>query len=604
MEPSSWETANASVWTRFRWWIVSGAVVLVAAVLVGALVAASSGSSKATSKRSVASSLRGFAAAGGGGQSTPGTSGTSGSSTTSGTAATSGASSTSAGGQTASAQVTSDPPGVSPAGVGSAIAVQTTSLPPAEAGQPYSATLQASGASGGVSWSLGGGSLPSGLSLSPSGTISGTPGQGAIGSYAPLVTVTDSQGDTTQAAVTLDVVGGPVLLAPNDGLANPPGFAPKASLPTSVDAGAFFQATWVVSAYSGLPNYTWSVASGSMPPGVPNPSCSDAPQCLDAYTSGTPTTPGVYTFDVRVKDAQGVTGNQTDTVTVDPAPIITTASLPAANADDSYSAPVEVSGGTGPYNWSISGAGLENLSISGTSALARITTGGNALALGPGSYPITVSVQDADGLTATANLVLSVGSLPQLVITPTSLPGADEGVSYHASLVASGGSGSGYTWSATGLPLGVGLSPTGTFAGSPTETGTYPVNITVTDGAGNTVTTAETLVVSSPPTIQALSEQFATAGTPFLVTVAATGGTPNSLGDYTWSAVGLPPGLSISPVTGTISGTPQSSGPATTSTSGTSTTTTTISSSYQAVITVTDSAGGTASTSVTFAVNS
>ncbi|MGC8511504.1 MAG: putative Ig domain-containing protein [Acidimicrobiales bacterium] len=582
MEQSSWESASPSLWTRFRWWIVSGAAAVVAVVLVVVLVATSGGSSKSTSNKSVASPVGEFAASGGGAQTT---SGGSGSSTTGDGSSTPATSSTSTGGQTTSAQVGSDPPGVSSAGVGSAISVQTTSLPAAEAGQPYTAALQAAGASGGVSWSLGGGSLPAGLTLSPSGVISGKPSPSATGSYAPLVVATDSQGDTTEAAVTLDVVGGPVLYAPNDGLANPPGFAPKASVPTSVDAGSFFQATWVVSSFSGVPDYSWSIASGSLPPGVPNPSCSDAPQCLDAYTSGTPTTPGVYTFDVRVKDAQGVTGNQTDTVTVNPAPILTTASLPAANADDSYSAPVEVAGGTGPYNWSISGAGLENLSISGTSALARITTGGNALALGPGSYPITVSVQDADGLTATANLVLSVGSLPQLVITPTSLPGADEGVSYHSSLVASGGSGSGYTWSATGLPLGVGLSPTGSFAGSPTETGTYPVNITVTDGAGNTVTTAETLVVSSPPTIEAISEQTGQQTVPFgPVAVTATGGTPNALGEYIWSATGLPPGLSISPVTGAISGTPQSSGFST------------------AVVTVTDSAGGTASTTVPFSI--
>lgn len=597
MESSSWNPVQSSAWSRFRWWFVSGGIAIIGVVVIVALVV-SSGSTSTPSTSNAASAASGRGA----GRAT--SSGTSGSSTsTTGSSSGSGTTSTdpsilTAGGQTTSAQIGSTQGGTSAAAVGSALAITTTSLPPAENGQPYSATLQVAGASGGVSWSLPTGGLPSGLALSASGVISGTPTTGGSTASAPLFVVTDSQGDTTEAAVPLDVVGGPILYSPNVGLANPPGFAPKASMPTATDVGAPYQATWVISEYSGVPNYTWSIASGSLPPGVGDPHCTDAPQCLDAYTSGTPTAAGTFTFDVRVKDAHGVTGNQTDTIVVNPAPIVTTASLPAAAADNIYTAPVEVSGGTGPYNWSISGPNLANLSISGTSALATISTGGRALSLAPGSYPITVTAQDSEGLTSTVNLALSVGSLPQLVITPTSLPGADEGVAYHTSLNASGGSGSGYTWAATGLPLGVGLAPSGSFSGSPTETGTYPVTITVTDGAGNSVSVTDTLVVSTPPTIYAPSPLTFTAGQAIQpYTLLATGGTPNLISGlpfYTWAATGLPQGLTLDPNSGVLSGTPA------TPTTTTSTTTT----PYQVRVTVTDSAGGTQTVLLTLNVNS
>jgi hypothetical protein len=55
------------------------------------------------------------------------------------------------------------------------LTIATTSVPGASTGKAYSATLQASGGVPPYQWSIASGSLPSGLSLSSSGTISGTP---------------------------------------------------------------------------------------------------------------------------------------------------------------------------------------------------------------------------------------------------------------------------------------------------------------------------------------------------------------------------------------------------------------------------------------------
>ncbi|MDX2108631.1 MAG: PA14 domain-containing protein [Verrucomicrobiota bacterium] len=53
--------------------------------------------------------------------------------------------------------------------------ITTTALPNAAPGEPYSTTLSATGGQGTLIWSISTGTPPSGVSLSPSGVISGTP---------------------------------------------------------------------------------------------------------------------------------------------------------------------------------------------------------------------------------------------------------------------------------------------------------------------------------------------------------------------------------------------------------------------------------------------
>ncbi len=78
------------------------------------------------------------------------------------------------------------------------LAVATTQLPDATTGAPYTASLAAYGGVAPYTWALTSGSLPSGLDLSPDGTISGAaPGSG-VTSFT--VQVTDSSSPTPKAA--------------------------------------------------------------------------------------------------------------------------------------------------------------------------------------------------------------------------------------------------------------------------------------------------------------------------------------------------------------------------------------------------------------------
>ncbi|MBI4838063.1 MAG: putative Ig domain-containing protein [Nitrospirae bacterium] len=84
------------------------------------------------------------------------------------------------------------------------LGITTQTLPDARTGVAYSVTLQGTGGRASYTWSLDSGALPSGLSLSSGGVISGTPDD-AAGAYNFIVELADTCTTTTKA-YTLNLI--------------------------------------------------------------------------------------------------------------------------------------------------------------------------------------------------------------------------------------------------------------------------------------------------------------------------------------------------------------------------------------------------------------
>jgi predicted hotdog family 3-hydroxylacyl-ACP dehydratase len=407
-------------------------------------------------------------------------------------------------------------------------------------GSPYSAALAVSGGTAPYTYSVASGSLPAGLTLNSStGVISGTPS--ASGTYTITFKVTDAKGSTDTATCTIVIIGNPIDL--DCGTCG----AGKATV------GTAYSATFHVTGGTG--SLTFSVISGTLPPGL----------ALNASTgtlSGNPKTAGSYSFTVKVTDSKGNSDTSTCTVVVTPSPVNLSCGTCGSNYTSvgaSYSATLTATGGTGPYTFSLASGsslppGLALNSSTGTISGSPTTAG---------TYTFTTQVVDSKGNSDTATCTLVVSAAPLSLLCGSCGNGkATVGVSYSSALAVQGGTGPfTYSISSGSLPPGITLNTsTGAIGGTPTATGTYTFTSKVTDSKGKTSTATCTIVVVAPITLECGSCGAGKAyqGTSYSSALAVTGG----VGPFTFSIVSgsLPPGLTLNPTTGAITGTPTTAG--------------------------------------------
>lgn len=407
------------------------------------------------------------------------------------------------------------------------VTITTTSLPQARPGQPYNATLAASGGAGNYAWILAAGALPPGLALSPSGVISGT--ASGSGSYDFIAKVTDSSGGYSFWPFTIR-------------------FGESLSIDTASElppASVGVPYAQTLAASGGSAPYQWTVTGGALPPGLT--------LSQQGLLSGTPSASGTYGFQVQVADQTGATATKVFGLIVSAGLVISTnAQLPSAVPNVPYSQTLEASGGTAPYQWIVTGGALPpGLSLSSGGVLSGTPAA-------TGSYTFQVTVTDATSASTVKQFSILVSN-DLTLLSPRTLPMAYAAQLYSYTFQAGGGTAP-YTWAVTGgaLPSGVQLAAqTGVLSGTPLTAGAYLFTVRVTDSAGTSRTDSFTLLVTAGLAITTTALPAGSIGVAYSQTLAASGGTP----PYVWTlaAGGLPPGITLSQQ-GVLSGTPSANG--------------------------------------------
>lgn len=169
------------------------------------------------------------------------------------------------------------------------LAVAAINLPSAVQGRAYAVPLVATGGSGSYTWSLDGGTLPTGVELASNGALTGAPEN--AGSFTFTVRVTDSADRVATRSLSLTVERAPTIQT--------------GSLPPA-DIGEAYSAQ--LEATGGTGAYSWSVADGALPQGLA--------LAASGAISGTATTSGSATFTIQVTDEASSTHTRGFTIVV------------------------------------------------------------------------------------------------------------------------------------------------------------------------------------------------------------------------------------------------------------------------------------------------
>jgi hypothetical protein len=261
-------------------------------------------------------------------------------------------------------------------------------------GSPYLVTLNASGGTKPYAWTLASGALPGNLSLSGTGTISGTPA--AAGTFNFSVTVTDAVNATATKAFSITVNAVTITTA--------------SPLPNGTVGTAYSQ---TFGAIGGTQSYTWSLTAGTLPAGLALSS--------GGVLSGTPSAAGTASFTIQAKDGGNVTDSKVFALTIaapssggGPVPPNITSPPNASSSPVVVNVPVtfsaganDASGGTVSYLWNF-GDGTTGTGASVSHTFTSV-----------GAFTVTVTFTGSNGGSTTA-------TLPVTVITggttPTTIP--------------------------------------------------------------------------------------------------------------------------------------------------------------------------------------
>ncbi len=471
--------------------------------------------------------------------------------------------------------------------------------------------------------------LPEGeLTISPDGSVDFTPTPDFSGTLVFGYTVTDNEGGTDVATVTINVGpvnDAPIPVDPTQPPTDPsdpnfpvdpetpfvPPLDPENYIPVQTGGDNDPTDPLDLTPYFGDPDpmepLTISLDPSDLPPGLvfdPNTGIISGTPTPDASQGGDPMDPGTYVIPVTVTDPSGETF--TTNVTYDisnPPPVAETDGVLAVVEDTPTSLDL-LDNDSDP-----DGDALTITEINGTPVTAGVPTtlpSGAVVTLntdgtvsydpladynGPDSFTYTISDDEGGTDIATVNLdVTPVNDVP--VVTPatpgepalppqTNLDG--DMISVPVSGPFSDIDGDPLVFTAVGLPTGLTIDPntgviSGTLPPGTSADGPFNVTITATDPDGTSVSTEFVWTVDNiaPEVVTPLPDVATQDSADVSIPTAPNFTDPD--GDVvTYGVTGLPDGLSIDPDTGIISGTVDNSA--------------SVSGPYEITVTATDAQG-------------
>lgn len=415
-----------------------------------------------------------------------------------------------------------------------AIRLSPGTLPNGTIGVSYpQQQFSASGGDGHYTYSWSGN--PSGLNLSSSGALTGTP-SGATGPYTVTVTATDTNNCSGSTNITLTISCPTINLNP-----------PAGSLADGTVGVSYGPLT--LTASGGQGSYTFVTNSGTLPPGISLSS--------GGTLSGTCNTPGTYSFCVKATDTNNCTGSACYTLTVCSSITLTPGPLSPCTDGISYnSKTLTASGGSGGYSFAVTGGALPNgLSLSPNGSTVTITGRPEAPA---GVYPFTITVTETNnGCTGSQsyNLTNDCPVAPNYELYGSLYTGS-VGVYYDAQIEVLGGEPP-YMFSAPGgMPSGLSLSPSGQVTGTEYAEGSYDFDVFVTDANGCPLLEGDGVLICANITLSPPSLPPGVLGAPYgPQQITPSGG----VAPYSFAISGSAGGLMINPTNGVLSGTPTNS---------------------------------------------
>jgi Tfp pilus assembly protein PilV len=379
-----------------------------------------------------------------------------------------------------------------------------------------------------ITWSIpssGSGSLPAGLSMDPTGLITGTI-TGPTNGSGQSVVVSSTDAFLRTVTMTFSWIVLSDLVPSNPG-------------PQSAYFGvALSNLTLTATGGSGAP-FTWSAPAqgqpGSLPPGLTLADSGDT-----GVISGTPTAVGNYSSVVTVADSSGRTRTRTIAWTVVYPPLTATATANQTSTVNTAITPLalDANGGSGNYVWSDPSRTLPTgLSVSAAGVVSGTPTSTVS------GRQVRLSITDSTASMSTTQIFNWTVVLAPTVTAPSNQVNTVGGdVSLQLSISCSN---TPCTMKLSNGPPGLAISAAGLITGTVGTVASYPsVLATITDAAGKAVTSAAfTWTVKPPPSISGITALTAPAGSP--VTSQALSYTcPTS--SCSFSVAGMPSGVGLS----------------------------------------------------------